>query len=67
MFTDQDEMNILYRELYIFASYQISVHLAKGFQRRRLKCEKFTDNDKRQVMAIAHVALGKVSEKLILT
>ena len=67
LFTDQDEMNILYRELYIFASYQISVHLAKGFQRRRLKCEKFTDNDKRQVMAIAHVALGKVSEKLILT
>jgi hypothetical protein len=24
----------------INASYQVSVHLAKGFQRRRLKCEK---------------------------
>jgi hypothetical protein len=27
----------------IDASYQVSVHLAKGFQRRRLKCEKFTE------------------------
>ena len=24
----------------IDASYQVSVHLAEGFQRRRLKCEK---------------------------
>jgi hypothetical protein len=30
----------------IDASYQVSVHLAKGFQ-RRLKCEKLTD-DRRQ-------------------
>jgi hypothetical protein len=41
-------------------SYQVSVHLAEGFQRRRLKCEKLTD-DGRQVMAKAHVAFGKVS------
>jgi hypothetical protein len=27
----------------IDASYQVSVHLAMGFQRRRLKCEKLTD------------------------
>jgi hypothetical protein len=27
----------------IDASYQISVYLAEGFQRRRLKCEKLTD------------------------
>jgi hypothetical protein len=26
------------------ASYQVSVHLAEGFQRRRLKCEKLTDD-----------------------
>ena len=64
---DWDKMSNLYRGPSIDASYQVSVQLAKGFQRRRLKCEKFTDNDKRQVMAIAHVALGKVSEKLILT
>ena len=28
----------------IDASYQISVHLAEGYQRRRLKCEKLTDD-----------------------
>ena len=44
----------------IDASYQVSVHLAEGFQRRRLKCEKLTD-DRLQVMAKAHVAFGKVS------
>ena len=44
----------------IDASYQVSVHLAEGFQRRRLKCEKLTD-DRRQVMAKAHLAFGKVS------
>ena len=44
----------------IDASYQVSVPLAEGFQRRRLKCEKLTD-DGRQVMAKAHVAFGKVS------
>jgi hypothetical protein len=26
------------------ASYQVSVHLPQGFQRRRLKCEKLTDD-----------------------
>jgi len=42
------------------ASYQASLHLAEGFQRRKLKCEKLTD-DGRQVMAKAHIACGKVS------
>jgi hypothetical protein len=31
----------------IDASYQVSLHLAEGFQRRRLKCEKLTDDRKR--------------------
>jgi hypothetical protein len=31
----------------IDASYQVSVHLAEGFQRRRLKCEKLTDDKRR--------------------
>jgi hypothetical protein len=44
----------------IDASYQVLLHLAEGFQRRRLKCEKLTD-DGRQVMAKAHIAFGKVS------
>jgi hypothetical protein len=34
---DQDKMSNLYRGHAIDASYQVSVHLAKRFQRRRLK------------------------------
>jgi hypothetical protein len=41
---DRDEMSKLYRGPSIDVSYQVSVHLAKGFQRRRLKCEKLTDD-----------------------
>jgi hypothetical protein len=41
---DWDEMSILYRGPSIDASYQVSVHLTEGFQRRRLKCEKLTDD-----------------------
>jgi hypothetical protein len=33
--------------------------MVEGFQRRRLKCEKLTDEE-RQVMAKAHVAFGNV-------
>ena len=69
-------MSNLYREPSIDTSYQVSVHLAKGFQ-RRLKCEQLTDDgcqvmakaqkceqltdDGCQVMAKAHIAFGKVS------
>jgi len=47
-------MSILYRGPSIDASYQVLVYLAKQFQRRRLQCEKKTD-DRRQVMAKAHM------------
>jgi hypothetical protein len=57
---DRDEMSNIYRGPSIDASYQILVHLAEGFQRRRLKCENSTD-DGRQVMTKAHVAFGKVN------
>ena len=53
---DWDKMSSLYRG----PSIDASVHLAEGFQRRRLKCEKLTD-DGCQVMAKAHIAFGKVS------
>jgi hypothetical protein len=33
---DRNEMNTLYRGLPIDASYQVSVHLAKQFQKRRI-------------------------------
>jgi hypothetical protein len=57
---NRDEISTLYRGSSIDASYQVSVHLAEGFQRRRLKCEKLTD-DRHEVMAKAHLAFGKVS------
>ena len=44
---DRDEMSNLYRGPSIDASYQVSVHLVEGFQRRRLKCEKITDDRRR--------------------
>jgi hypothetical protein len=40
----QDEMSNLYRGPSIDASYQVLVHLAEVFQRRRLKCEKLIDD-----------------------
>ena len=57
---DRGEMSSLYIGPSIDASYQISDQLALRFQRRRLKCEKLTD-DGRQVMAKAHFTFGKVS------
>jgi hypothetical protein len=44
---DRDKMINLYKGPSIDASYQVSVHLAEGFQRRRLKCEKLTDDGRR--------------------
>jgi hypothetical protein len=37
-------MSNLYRGPSIDASYQVSVHMAEEFQRRRLKCEKLADD-----------------------
>jgi hypothetical protein len=70
-------MSIIYREPSTDASYQVSVHLAKWFQRRRFLeidqsihlAERFQRRLKcekltdagRQVMAKAHIAFGKVS------
>jgi hypothetical protein len=36
LLTDRDEMSNLYRGLSKVASYQVSIHLAKRFQRRRI-------------------------------
>ena len=40
-------MGNIYRGPSIDAFYQVSVHSAEGFQRRRLKCEKLTDDKRR--------------------
>jgi hypothetical protein len=46
-------------------SYQVSLHLAEGFQEGKIKMWKVngrqTTDDGRQVMAKAHIAFGKVS------
>jgi hypothetical protein len=55
-------MSTLYKGPSIDATYQVSVHLAEGFPRRRLKCEKLTD-DRHHMMVKAHIAFGKVSSK----
>ena len=63
LITDRDEMSKLYRRHNfqrgptIDASYQVSLHLAEGFQRKRLKCEKLRD-DGHQVMAKARWTLN---------
>ena len=59
LLTDRDEISNLNRGSSIDASYKVSVHLAEGFQRRRLKCEKLTDDRRR--MPKTHIAFGKVS------
>ena len=57
---DLDELSNLYGGPSIDVSYQVSVHLAKRFQRRRFKCEKLTE-DGHQVMTKAGSAFGRVS------
>ena len=44
MLMDLDKISNLYRGPSIDASYHVSVHLDEEFQRRRLKCEKLTDD-----------------------
>jgi hypothetical protein len=44
---DRDEMSTLYRELPTDGSYQVSVHLAKRFQRRR-----FFRNQKQELSVV---------------
>ena len=58
-------MRSMHREPSTDASYQVSVHLTKRFQRRRLKYEKLMD-DGRQVMAKAYMAERKIREKKII-
>ena len=47
LLTDRIKTCNLYRGLSIDVSYQVSVPLARVFQRRRLKCEKLTDDRRR--------------------
>ena len=59
---DRDNISNLQRGSSIDTNCQVSLYLAMGFQRRRLKCKKLTDHG-HQVMANAYIAFGKVSYK----
>jgi hypothetical protein len=54
---DRDEMSNLYRGSPIDASYQVSVHLAKQFQRRRFFRKKST-NQKQELSVVAMFVNG---------
>ena len=64
---DRNEMSNIYRGPYIDASYQVSVHLSEGFQRRRLKGEKLTDDRRRMPSdgKSSHYLLARFAEKNI--
>jgi hypothetical protein len=51
----------LYRGHSIDASYQVSVHLPKGFQGRRLKCEQLTDHRPKWWQKLT--LIGSISKK----
>ena len=55
LLTDKDEISKVYRGPSIDASYQVSVHLAKRFQRRRLK--KYA-NQKQELPVVAMFVNG---------
>ena len=50
MLKDWDKISNIYREPFIDASYQVSVHLAKRFQRRRFFLEI---NNQKQELPVA--------------
>jgi hypothetical protein len=56
LLTDRDEMSILYRVHDIDSSYQVSVHLAKRFQRRRFFLE--ITNQKQELPVVAMFVNG---------
>ena len=60
MFVNRSGQNVQSLERTFYICFLPSFSSFEGFQRRRLKCEKLTD-DGRQVMPKVHIAFGKVS------
>jgi hypothetical protein len=56
LLTDRDEMSIPYRGPSIDDSYQVSVHLAKQFQRKKIK--KKSANQKQELPVVAMFVNG---------
>ena len=51
-----------YRRPSIDASYQVSVQLAEGFLRRRLKCEKLTDDEDQNFLCCCFPKKKRISQ-----
>jgi hypothetical protein len=62
LLTDMDEMSNVYRGPTMNASYQVSVHLAKRFQRRRFK--KKSTNHKPELTVVASLFQSKKAKVL---
>ena len=62
LLTDRDEMSNLYRGPYIAATYQVSVHLAKRFQRRRFFYE--STNQQHELPVLAMIVNGSKMSNL---
>ena len=60
MLTDRDEKSNLYKGPSIDVSYQVSVHLAKQFQRRRFKKSA---NQKQELAVAAMFVNGSVQNE----
>ena len=56
LLTDRDEMSNLYRGLSIAVTYQVSVHLAKRFQRRRFFYKSTSTNQQHELPVLAMFA-----------
>jgi hypothetical protein len=67
LLTDRDEMSILYRGSSIDASYQVSVHLAMQFQRRRFL--KISQSETRMAWFLKKSSplkpLGQINQNLV--
>jgi hypothetical protein len=61
---DRDEMSTLYRVPPIDASYQVLVHLAKRFQRRRFKKKSANQKQKLPVTAMFVNGSGQNEQSL---
>jgi hypothetical protein len=67
LLTDQDEISNLYRGPSIDASYQVSVHLAKRFQRRRFKKNLANQKQELPVAAMFVNGSGQNEQSLLMT
>jgi hypothetical protein len=65
LITDRDEMSSLYRGPAIDASYQVSVHLAKWFQRKRFFVFKSANQKQELPMVAMFINESELNEQFL--